>query len=395
MDTVDDNCVSGSPLQAPRRQNAASLATSRPESTMSSTSRKSVKSIWFTEDGKVDQDQPPLPSPGLSAVPASFHGVVGTPSSHGEVMYSRVDAEEDASLSASPIFDVDALKHVNVILDDGTRARRTVTLSTLPDLEQVQRNDSGGKMDDTSPLLSYQSNFSTYYGSASGSHTPTLNSADSDSDSDASDDSSITVRSSAGRYTRQGLLLEAWHEVHKRMKLTEKQSAVLKCSIAYGIASLFTFIPALNDVIGGNRVSSHLVATTTVFFNPAKTLGGMTEAAFIGSGYVTFAILVCLGSMLTTEYLYDHNQAFWAHFTSLVLWLGISTFLISYGKARYSAKPIVATASSLAFIIIFLILVRESSSNFGEFDTNRIEQIGAAVAMGMVITTLANIVLWP
>jgi hypothetical protein len=75
-------------------------------------------------------------------------------------------------------------------------------------------------------------------------------------------------------------------------KLTHSQKQVLKCSIAYFIGSLFTFIPALNSLVGHNRTSSHIIATTTVFFNPAKTIGGMIEAAGYGWGYVLFALSV-------------------------------------------------------------------------------------------------------
>jgi hypothetical protein len=86
------------------------------------------------------------------------------------------------------------------------------------------------------------------------------------------------------------------HRLKQRLpaipKLTHQQKQVLKCSIAYFIGSLFTFIPALNSLVGHNRTSSHIIATTTVFFNPAKTIGGMIEAAGYGWGYVLFALSV-------------------------------------------------------------------------------------------------------
>ncbi|OAD05717.1 hypothetical protein MUCCIDRAFT_34259, partial [Mucor lusitanicus CBS 277.49] len=169
---------------------------------------------------------------------------------------------------------------------------------------------------------------------------------------------------------------------------------VLKCSFAYFLGSLFTFVPALNAFIGYNHTSSHLVATATVFFNPAKTLGGMVEAAAYGWGYVLFAVCVCLGSMVTTDFFVDRDYYLIAHSISLFFWLSGATFIVSFLKAHWN-KPPVATASSLCFITIFIIVVREGSVNRGDFDTTRIEQITTAVATGTLITVACCVVFWP
>lgn len=160
------------------------------------------------------------------------------------------------------------------------------------------------------------------------------------------------------------------------------------------MGSLFTFVPYLNGIIGYNHTSSHLVATATVFFNPAKTLGGMVEAAAYGWGYVVFALIICLGSMFTTDYFVDRNYFLVAHLISLLFWLAGSTFIVSFLKAHWN-KPPVATASSLCFIIIFIIVVREGSVNLGDFDTTRIEQITTSVATGTLITVACCILFWP
>lgn len=169
---------------------------------------------------------------------------------------------------------------------------------------------------------------------------------------------------------------------------------MLKCSFAYFLGSLFTFVPALNAIIGNNHTSSHLVATATVFFNPAKTLGGMVEAAAYGWAYVLFAVFICLGSMVTTDFFVDRDYIVIAHLVSLLFWLSGATFMISFLKAHWN-KPPVATASSLAFITIFVIVVREGSANVGDFDTTRIEQITTSVATGTLITVACCVLFWP
>jgi hypothetical protein len=112
------------------------------------------------------------------------------------------------------------------------------------------------------------------------------------------------------------------------------------------LGCLFTFVPVLNGLIGNNHVSSHLVATATVFFNPAKSLGGMVEAALYGWGYTLFALVVCIGSMISTDFFVDRNMFGVAHTISLCFWLAGSTFIIAFLKAHWN-KPPVATGKYL------------------------------------------------
>lgn len=135
-------------------------------------------------------------------------------------------------------------------------------------------------------------------------------------------------------------------------ELSPNQRVVLKCSFAYMLGSLFTFVPAMNALIGYNHVSSHLVATATVFFNPAKSLGGMVEASLYGWGYTLFALIVCLGSMLTTDFFVDRNLFNVAHAISLGFWLAGSTFIVAFLKAHWN-KPPVATGKLVVNIYFF------------------------------------------
>lgn len=66
--------------------------------------------------------------------------------------------------------------------------------------------------------------------------------------------------------------------------LTAQQRGILKCTIAYTIATLFTFVPALSGLLAapfdldGPVRGGHVVATVATYYNPAKTLGAMFEA---------------------------------------------------------------------------------------------------------------------
>ncbi|KAI8059981.1 Fusaric acid resistance protein-like-domain-containing protein [Gilbertella persicaria] len=330
----------------------------------------------------------PLSDPGLPALsssPQSFF--IERTQSLDNVLH-----QQELELGRSP----SNLSEIEVILDDGTTQKRTVSLSTLPEYteeEGSEDDDDDNSSNDKTPLLKSHKHASY-----------TVESDSSDADGSDSDEPFFPVQHTKRKHqtTVQDDMEQGWYSrcqawikrLNDICTLTPQQRTVLKCSFAYCLGSLFTFVPALNALIGNNHTSSHLVATATVFFNPAKTLGGMVEAAAYGWGYVLFAELVSFASMLTTDFFVDRGQFLVAHLISLLFWLAGSTFIVAFLKAHWN-KPPVATASSLCFIIIFIIVVREGSVNRGDFDTTRIEQITTAVATGTLITVACCVVFWP
>ncbi|RUS17098.1 hypothetical protein BC937DRAFT_90418, partial [Endogone sp. FLAS-F59071] len=308
----------------------------------------------------------------------------------------------------------DAWSEYEVVLDDGTRQRRVVSLSsTVPDQDNDEEEEGEGEEEEEEQHTSERRardegtgggldfgpddpehgtiTFAQEHPSSSSSFS--LNDYDYDSDDIYSNQSHHRHRhrrrhSSNTPRTLRSIINDSLPHISPTQKL------VLKCSIAYFLASLFTFVPQLNALIGNNKLSSHIVATATVFFNPAKTVGGMVEAAGYGWAYTLFAIAVCFGSLATTVWLGQQGLETLARIVSLGVWLGGSTFIVAFLKASWN-KPPVATASSLCFIIMFVILVREGSTNMGDFDTTRIEQMALAVVVGTVITVLVCVLVWP
>lgn len=167
-------------------------------------------------------------------------------------------------------------------------------------------------------------------------------SSDDDGDDDQGDDSNKKRRkckqlfntSSLKRYTRH------WSKIQNQyLTLSHKQKMVLKCSFAYMIGSLFTFVPQLNALCG-THIASHMAATVTVFFNPAKTVGGMVEAAGFGWLYTIAALTLSLASMYTTDYFLENDMELVAYCVSLGVWLAGSTFAISYLKAKLNTPSV-------------------------------------------------------
>lgn len=112
------------------------------------------------------------------------------------------------------------------------------------------------------------------------------------------------------------------------------------------LGSLFTFVPYLNNMIGGSSVSSHVVATVTVWFNPAKSIGGMIEASGFGLLYAVVALFISLLSLATTTYLAIERQMYLASCAvTLGVWLAGSTFVIAFLKAALD-KPSIRTGQS-------------------------------------------------
>lgn len=124
--------------------------------------------------------------------------------------------------------------------------------------------------------------------------------------------------------------------------LSHQQKMVLKCSFAYLLGSLFTFVPVLNQMLGSARLSSHVIATVTVFFNPSKRVGGMVEAAEYGLLYTVCALLLSLLSMVVAIYLRSEDFYVTSCCVTLGFWLAGSTFVLSFIKAHYN-KPSIGT----------------------------------------------------
>lgn len=239
---------------------------------------------------------------------------------------------------------------------------------------------------------------------------------DGDGDDDDDEDSNRKRRkykqlfntSNLKRYTKH------WSKFQNQyLTLSHKQKMVLKCSFAYMIGSLFTFVPQLNALCG-THIASHMAATVTVFFNPAKTVGGMVEAAGFGWLYTLAALTLSLASMYTTDYFLDNDMALVAYCVSLGVWLAGSTFVISYLKAKLNTPSVMTgminvyrntcnsylnlnwlIASGLAFIILFTVIVREGSGNEAEFDLDIITETFAVVAIGTIISVAICVLIWP
>ncbi|PPQ71156.1 hypothetical protein CVT24_009837 [Panaeolus cyanescens] len=174
---------------------------------------------------------------------------------------------------------------------------------------------------------------------------------------------------------------------------------VLKCAIAYFVASLFTFTPTLSSLIGditsnghgGNggkpSPSGHMVATIAVYFHPAKTVGSMIEADIFCVFGIIYAALICLVSM--SMFWWFEMKPGWETVGDcvVVFWIGISMAVLAWLKV-WMDNPSFNTTCSMTAIMIFVVIIKE-----GGMDT--LVQVSVIFLFGALVSNLVCYFLWP
>ncbi|KAH7889008.1 hypothetical protein F5I97DRAFT_1804311 [Phlebopus sp. FC_14] len=172
---------------------------------------------------------------------------------------------------------------------------------------------------------------------------------------------------------------------------------VLKCCVAYFIASMFTFQPYLSHFFGdlvsygsgsrGPLPSGHMIATIAVYYNPAKTIGGMIEADSFCTIAWLYSAFVCLSGMSLFWWL--GVQLGWDSVADFVpiLWVGLSMWGLSWMK-MWMAKATFNSACSMAGTLLFVVIVLEGG--LGTF-----LQVSLIVLVGTLISNVVCFSLWP
>ena len=147
---------------------------------------------------------------------------------------------------------------------------------------------------------------------------------------------------------------------------------ILKCVVAYFIASLFTFIPVLAHLTGNISAngekrpspSGHMVATvyalhcfvyccvkvsflnSAVYFNPAKTAGAMLEADMYCIFGLAWAAFISLGSMGMFWWIDVKPGWEWLADVVVIVWIGLGMTVVAWMKV-WMAKPSFNTGNLL------------------------------------------------
>lgn len=187
--------------------------------------------------------------------------------------------------------------------------------------------------------------------------------------------------------------------------LSPLTKGILKCVIAYFIASLFTYSFPLANFLAHLLPnhdpdalvpfgSLHMIATVAVYFHPARSFGSMIEADIFALGAFAYTTLLGLTSMLVAEQLHDWDQPNLSNLITVVVFIGIGTGVVGYAKVKMG-KPTFNTACSLIFVSTFTVIVKEGSTHLGRFETDAIWQVMIVVLTGTLIANLVNLTIWP
>ncbi|EEH38076.2 actin-interacting protein [Paracoccidioides lutzii Pb01] len=195
-----------------------------------------------------------------------------------------------------------------------------------------------------------------------------------------------------------------WHKCYQKYRslthtlhpfiTSELGKGVLKCSIAYMIGTLGTFLPAFADFLG-QQDGKHMVATVTVYFHPARTKGSMILATIYAFLAFIYAALISVTSMGISVFFEDKLDLLpLGHAIVLLVFCGGGLGFVGWVKLR-RADPLVNVACSLTSLAIINVLTKEGAVQQGDLSLVKIVQVLKMVVMGVIATTAVCFLIFP
>lgn len=169
---------------------------------------------------------------------------------------------------------------------------------------------------------------------------------------------------------------------------------VFKCSIAYFLGSMATFVPFIAAFLG-QQDGKHMVATITVYFHPARSIGSMVEA--IGCAVVAFlyAVVVCFSSMGVSIFLGKTlDLMVLDHIIVLIVFCGGGLGFVGWTKQRLG-HPLVNISCSLTSLAIITVITKEGAVQAAEFSDDKVVQVMKMIVMGVIATTAVSLLISP
>ena len=161
---------------------------------------------------------------------------------------------------------------------------------------------------------------------------------------------------------------------------------MLKCSIAYLLGSLATFVPAIAGLLGPQD-GKHMVATITVYFHPARSQGSMFEAIILAAAAFLYAVFICFTSMgVSILFGRTLDLLVVGHLIVLIVFCGGGLGLVGWVKQRL-AHPLVNIACSLTSLAIITVLTKEGAVQAAEFSDDKVTMVLKMIFMGVLATT--------
>ena len=167
---------------------------------------------------------------------------------------------------------------------------------------------------------------------------------------------------------------------------------VLKCAIAYMIASLAVYWRAFDDFLGESD-SKHLVATVAVYFHPLRSSGSMIQSLGFVVILMLFSCIVTFSCLALLGYFFNAGEDELCYAIDIVVSLA-ALGAVAFMKQRVN-KPTFNTACLLALISLVACLVKEGAVNASEIPVDRVVLTLTCVAVGCAISVICCFVLGP
>jgi len=167
----------------------------------------------------------------------------------------------------------------------------------------------------------------------------------------------------------------------------------LKCSLAYVLGSLATFVGPIAALLGVND-GKHIVATVTVYFHPARSAGSMLEAVMWALIAFVYAAFVSFASMAVSSFFGHHGLLTLGHAIVLVVFCGGGLGFVGWLKQKLG-NPLVNVACSLTSLAVITILTKEGAVQAAMFSYAKIFQVLKMVIMGIIVSTAVSLLIRP
>ena len=217
---------------------------------------------------------------------------------------------------------------------------------------------------------------------------------------DETSDRSPLLRQDNSRAAESSIIDLMKHKCWGRLKslwtftISTTGQGVLKCSLAYLLGSMATFVPVIAKFLG-HQDGKHMVATITVYFHPSRSQGSMFEAVLLALLAFLYAAFICFTSMGVSVFFGQVlDLIVLGHVVVLVLFCGGGLGFVGWVKLKLG-NPLVNVACSLTSLAIITVLTKEGSVQAATFSDHKVIQVMKMVIMGVVVSTAVCFLIKP
>ena len=138
-----------------------------------------------------------------------------------------------------------------------------------------------------------------------------------------------------------------------------------------------------------------MVATITVYFHPARSIGSMFEAIACAAVAFAYAVFISFSSMGVSIFFGRVlDNILLGHILVLIVFCGGGLGFVGWVKQHLS-HPLINISCSLTSLAIITVLTKEGAVQAVEFSDDKVIQVMIMIAMGVCATTAVSFLISP